>query len=94
MTSLVLNNRALVFISCFVIYFQFASWCREIEYQYTLRDPITVFAFNDTAFNTLPSVERQVLQELDAAGRIEYVRSFTGKNILYFFSYKTEFFSF
>ena len=38
-----------------------------------------MFAFNDSSFDRLPSQKRQVFEQLDAQGRSEYVRSFTGK---------------
>lgn len=59
---------------------KFASWCSEVEHLYTGQGHVTVFAFNDSSFDRLPSQERQVLEQLDAQGRSEYVRSFTVKN--------------
>lgn len=56
----------------------FASWCREtFPGLYSGSRVLTVFAFNDTAYKTMPSSERTRLMSLTLDEKREYVQTFT-----------------
>ena len=59
--------------------FQFASWARQEEGIYAGRTAITVFAFNESTYQTMPPKDRQVLMQMDAFKRSEYVKTYTCK---------------